>query len=33
MKVIEKLEMMKYPTPTNKDNPRDTLSYLPACAQ
>ena len=33
MKVIEKLVMIKYPTPPTEDNPRGTLSYLPARAQ
>ena len=33
MKVIEKLAVIKYPTPPPEDNPRGTLSYLPARAQ
>ena len=33
MKVIEKLAMIKYPTPPTEDNPCGTLSYLPARAQ
>ena len=33
MKVIEKLAMIKYPTPPTEGNPRGTLSYLPARAQ
>ena len=33
MKVIEKLAMIKCPTPPTEDNPCGTLSYLPARAQ
>ena len=33
MKVIEKLSMIKYPTPPTEGNPHGTLSYLPARAQ
>ena len=32
MKVVEKLAMIKYPTPPTEGNPRGTLSYLPARA-
>ena len=33
LKVIEKLAIIKYPTPPTEDNPCGTLSYLPARAQ